>query len=71
MSSGRFSPLQASIPEPPVASPCINVCTMNPSTGLCNGCLRTLEEIAAWGNSNNAYKRSVLAAIQVRREQLA
>ena len=35
--------------EPPVASPCTKVCTMDPASGLCIGCLRTLEEIACWG----------------------
>jgi predicted Fe-S protein YdhL (DUF1289 family) len=30
-----------------VASPCINVCKMNPDTTLYEGCYRTLDEIAA------------------------
>ena len=30
-----------------IASPCINVCQMQ--EGLCVGCLRTLDEIARWG----------------------
>jgi predicted Fe-S protein YdhL (DUF1289 family) len=67
MSRSFLSPLQTSVPEPVVPSPCINVCTMNPATGLCNGCYRTIEEIAAWASSTNAYKRSVLTAIEVRR----
>ncbi|MGH1507076.1 DUF1289 domain-containing protein [Ralstonia solanacearum] len=32
----------------PVASPCINVCRMDAARGLCVGCMRTLDEIAAW-----------------------
>ncbi len=32
----------------PVASPCINVCRMDGARGLCIGCMRTLDEIAAW-----------------------
>jgi predicted Fe-S protein YdhL (DUF1289 family) len=32
-----------------VASPCIDVCRMDRRTGLCEGCLRTIDEIAAWG----------------------
>ncbi|MGA4110773.1 DUF1289 domain-containing protein [Ralstonia pseudosolanacearum] len=32
----------------PVASPCINVCKMDGARGLCIGCMRTLDEIAAW-----------------------
>lgn len=32
----------------PILSPCVNVCEMG-DDGLCEGCLRTLDEIAAWG----------------------
>ena len=31
-----------------VASPCINVCRMDARSGLCDGCYRTIDEIAAW-----------------------
>jgi uncharacterized protein len=30
-------------------SPCINVCRMHIQLGLCEGCARTLDEIASWG----------------------
>ena len=29
-------------------SPCINVCKLNPKNNLCEGCLRTSEEISNW-----------------------
>ena len=29
-------------------SPCISVCRIDAATGLCQGCLRTLQEIADW-----------------------
>ena len=32
--------------SPPVPSPCISVCRMDERTGWCEGCLRTLAEIA-------------------------
>jgi predicted Fe-S protein YdhL (DUF1289 family) len=32
--------------QPP--SPCISVCRIDSATGLCEGCLRTLDEIADW-----------------------
>jgi predicted Fe-S protein YdhL (DUF1289 family) len=50
-----------------VASPCINVCRMNPETGLCEGCLRTLDEIAAWSTMSAQEKRAVLAQLPARR----
>ena len=45
--------------EGPAPSPCRSVCVMNPDTGLCVGCLRTLDEIAQWGAMAEADKRLV------------
>ena len=52
--------------QTPVPSPCINVCRMVPETGLCQGCMRTIEEIVAWGKADDAYKRAVWAEIRRR-----
>lgn len=54
-----------------VASPCVSVCTMNEQTGLCNGCLRTLDEIAHWGLYDDDEKRAVWAQLAERRAQQA
>lgn len=54
--------------QSPVPSPCISLCKMSPDTGLCEGCLRTIDEIIAWSGADDAYKRGVWAAIR-RREQ--
>ncbi len=51
----------------PVASPCINVCRMDEATGWCAGCLRTLDEIAAWSALGEADKRAVLLRLSQRR----
>jgi predicted Fe-S protein YdhL (DUF1289 family) len=40
---------------------------MNPGTGLCEGCLRTLDEIAAWSVMSDAEKRAVLAQLPARK----
>lgn len=40
---------------------------MNPATKLCDGCLRTLDEIAEWSGYNAEKKRAVLAKLAVRR----
>ncbi|MBI5720461.1 MAG: DUF1289 domain-containing protein [Burkholderiales bacterium] len=53
--------------EAPVASPCINICRMEAASGLCEGCLRTLDEIAAWSQLSDAAKRDVWVALEVRR----
>ena len=47
----------------PVPSPCISVCRMNETSGLCEGCLRTLDEIARWSTLREAGKRGVWALI--------
>lgn len=53
--------------DTPVPSPCISICRMDPRSGLCEGCLRTLDEIAAWARLSDADKRLVWAQIAQRR----
>lgn len=50
-----------------VPSPCINVCVMDDVRGVCRGCLRTLNEIAAWSSMTARQKRDVLARLEQRR----
>jgi uncharacterized protein len=40
---------------------------MSPENALCEGCLRTIDEIAHWAVMDDAQKRVVLAAIEQRR----
>ncbi|PLZ02250.1 DUF1289 domain-containing protein [Burkholderia sp. WAC0059] len=54
----------------PPRSPCINVCRMNPATGWCDGCLRTIDEIAGWSSFDEAARRAVWLAIEDRHGQL-
>nr|WP_211467240.1 DUF1289 domain-containing protein [Collimonas silvisoli] len=51
-------------------SPCINVCVMNAGSGLCEGCWRTLDEIAAWSSASDEQKRSIWQHILQRRKAL-
>ncbi len=51
----------------PVPSPCIGVCRIDPASGLCVGCLRTLDEIAAWGALDDDARRGIWRAIAMRR----
>lgn len=50
-------------PAHPVPSPCVSVCRMNPDDALCSGCLRTIDEIIAWGRMSEPAKRQVWSAI--------
>lgn len=56
-------------PAAPAASPCINICRMHAGTGWCEGCLRTIDEIAAWSRLDEAGRRAVLASLPARRVQ--
>ena len=47
-------------------SPCISVCRINSNLGLCEGCFRTTDEIAAWGSSNDNAKRATWGRIEER-----
>lgn len=51
-----------------VPSPCINVCRMDAATGWCEGCRRTLAEIAAWGSLSDEDKRRVWQALPARKQ---
>jgi len=48
-------------------SPCVNVCQMNPFTGLCRGCFRTLDEIAGWLDFSVSEKLEVFKHLDERR----
>jgi uncharacterized protein len=49
-----------------VQSPCNSVCRIDPASGQCLGCKRTLEEIADWPILSNPEKRAVLKALEQR-----
>jgi uncharacterized protein len=53
--------------ETTVASPCTSVCRMDARTGWCEGCLRTLDEIAGWSTLLDAEKRKVWLLLGQRR----
>jgi predicted Fe-S protein YdhL (DUF1289 family) len=50
-----------------VASPCVSVCRMHEPTGWCEGCLRTLDEIAFWSVLDEDDKRAVRVELDRRR----
>jgi predicted Fe-S protein YdhL (DUF1289 family) len=52
-----------------IPSPCTSVCTIDTATGWCAGCLRTIDEIVAWGSCDNAAKRAVWKRLPARRAE--
>ena len=55
------------IPDTSIASPCIGVCMLN-NTGLCDGCLRNIDEIREWIIMDREEKLAVLAKIAERQQ---
>jgi predicted Fe-S protein YdhL (DUF1289 family) len=43
---------------------------MNRDTGYCEGCLRSIEEIVAWGSATDDYKRAVWARLAEREQTI-
>ena len=49
-----------------VPSPCSSVCRMDRLSGFCEGCLRTIPEIAGWSRMEDETRRHVWRAIELR-----
>lgn len=49
-------------------TPCINVCVINKSTGLCEGCARSVHEIARWSSITPAERRSIMSELPARKK---
>ena len=65
-----MSPAALRVQDTEVASPCIDVCRMDAASGYCEGCRRTLEEIACWSAYGPTEKRAVLARLRARKTPL-
>ena len=48
------------------SSPCIRVCTLDPETGLCEGCGRTREEIGRWFRMSEEERLKIMAELPER-----
>lgn len=53
-----------------IASPCNKVCRIDPATGFCLGCARTLEEIGRWSVMTEEEQQALLAELPDRTESL-
>lgn len=56
--------------RPKASSPCINVCVIDPFTGLCEGCGRTLDEVVQWGMMSEAQRIAIMAQLADRKALL-
>jgi hypothetical protein len=46
-----------------VASPCVHLCSIDPASGLCAGCGRTLAEIGAWMRLSGKERHAIMQAL--------
>lgn len=49
-----------------IKSPCVKLCAIHPAAGICVGCHRTRDEIAAWSQMTPAARRAVMAELPAR-----
>jgi uncharacterized protein len=50
-------------------SPCIGVCIIDPASGYCLGCARTIPEIAGWLDFSPEEKQRLLETLAARQAQ--
>jgi predicted Fe-S protein YdhL (DUF1289 family) len=50
-------------------SPCTAVCILDPASGYCRGCFRTIDEISAWLLLGPEEKRRILAEVEARKRR--
>ncbi|MCF2904194.1 DUF1289 domain-containing protein [Octadecabacter sp. CECT 8868] len=43
-----------------IESPCIKICVVEPTSRLCTGCLRSIEEIGAWSSLSGDARKAVM-----------
>lgn len=53
--------------RPYIPSPCIDVCRIDQSSGLCEGCYRTLDEICMWTRYSDQERAGIMAQLDARR----
>jgi predicted Fe-S protein YdhL (DUF1289 family) len=47
-------------------SPCIKVCVINQRTRLCEGCGRSIDEIASWSGYTDEQRRRIMDELPLR-----
>lgn len=50
-------------------SPCVSVCRMDEDAGVCQGCLRTLDELRAWSTADTTQRLQIWSAVEQRLQQ--
>jgi len=56
-----------SAPQTPILTPCTGICTLG-ANGLCEGCFRSGDEIAAWRTLDDDERRRIMEDVLPARE---
>jgi predicted Fe-S protein YdhL (DUF1289 family) len=56
--------MSVTVPSP--ASPCVKICVVDPVSGLCIGCGRTIAEIAIWSELDAHARQAIVADLEPR-----
>lgn len=67
MAGGRPGLERGMVREPDAPSPCVSICVLDPASGFCRGCFRTIQEIAGWTMMTRAERLAVLDRLPDRR----
>jgi predicted Fe-S protein YdhL (DUF1289 family) len=62
-----FAKISMSAVSSSVQSPCVGVCRIDAASGLCDGCQRTLDEIAVWSSVHDRDRVAIWTRIAQRR----
>ena len=68
--TARWQQVQAMDSHDHPPSPCLSVCVMHPETQICQGCLRTLDEIGRWGSATPAEQHAIWRQLGLRLETI-
>ncbi|MDF3607760.1 DUF1289 domain-containing protein [Paracoccus sp. DMF-8] len=52
-----------------IETPCIRICRIEPTSGLCIGCWRSIDEIMGWIRMTDDQRRAVMADLPGRKWQ--
>lgn len=51
-------------------SPCVDICKIDRDSGLCIGCLRSIDEITRWASMSAAERDRIMGALEERRGRM-
>jgi predicted Fe-S protein YdhL (DUF1289 family) len=54
-----------------ILSPCEKICTIDPGSGLCSGCGRSLDEIEHWVRYSDTERERITQELPARLEAMA